>query len=113
MVNVYFKIFIFFVILVGLSFVPIFVKFSVAESVYEQETETKYFFDADYELANFYKAVSNKELIEKTPPYYLAPILNVVLLIIYPIIIFAILNTIMNIARKRRDNPERLFENYN
>ncbi|MFH1359273.1 MAG: hypothetical protein ABIH37_05270 [archaeon] len=111
--NVYLKIFTFIIILLAISFIPIFVKFSIAESVVKEDLEQRSFFQADYELSNFYESVQNKELQEGTPPYLLAPILNVLLLIIYPILIFAILLTIIKISKKKRDNPRRLFENYN
>jgi len=88
------------VIFLIISIIPIFIKFSVVESVYEQNqgAEEHHLLQTGFELSNFYNAVFNKELAEQNKlPSYLAPIINIILAIVYTIIFFAITNMILKI----------------
>jgi|SaaInlV_200m_DNA_2_1039689.scaffolds.fasta_scaffold171474_1 hypothetical protein len=94
------KILIFILIFLIISIIPIFVKFSIVESVYDAEGGTKehHLLQTGFELSNFYKAVFDRELAEQNSlPSYIAPIINIILAIVYSIIVFGIINIFLKV----------------
>ena len=95
------KIIIAIVLFLILSIIPIFIKFSIVESVYEVDQDTKehHLLQTGFELSNFYRAVFDKELAEQNSvPSYLGPLVNIILGIIYTIIFFGNTNIILKIT---------------
>ena len=94
-VKIIIKMILFIIIFIILSMIPIFIKFSIVESVSDVGGGFKenHLFQIEFQPSNFYKAVFDKELMEqKIPPSYMAPVLNILLAIIYTTIVFGIIN---------------------